>query len=162
MSMALILPPVQPHRGFRSIDAWGGGGFGAPRIKDGKNYPHKGLDCISVPGDTIIFPITARVWPPHGQAYTDGSCDLRSIHLRGEHQHDGLRINLLYVKPSVLSDSHGKVGDPLGAAQDVAAYHQSHDPKRGPMTNHTHMELYILKDGVWQLVDPGPYMALSA
>lgn len=99
----------------------------------------------------------ARVWPPSGRAYSDGSCNLRSIHLLGEGDYDGWRVNLLYVAPIVRDDFHGKRGDPLGTLQDVAGWHQSHNPGK-MMQNHTHMELYERVNGVWVVRDPARFL----
>lgn len=161
MPFPWLLPPVSPYQGTRGIDDFGAGGFGAPRTRDGAARPHKGLDFRGSPGDPVVFPLDARVWPPSGQAYTDGTCNLRSIHLLGEGAFLGLRAVVLYVSPGVGDDLHGKRGDPLGTLQDVAAYHEGHEPGKH-MQNHCHTEIYELVNGVWMLRDPTKFIKADA
>lgn len=171
MAYPWLSPPVVPYRGTRGIDDFGAGGFGAPREKASAGttqtpgrftkYEHKGLDYLGDPGAQCQFVMDARVWPPSGRAYADGSCNLRSIHLLGEGAYDGLRAVVLYVMPGVADDTHGKRGDPLGTLQDVAAYHEGHEPGKR-MSNHCHTEIYELVNGVWVLRDPGQFIRCAA
>lgn len=148
--MRLLLPPVLPYRGTRGLDAFGAGGFGAPRRKAGKAYQHKGLDFIAEPGDTIIAPFGAIVEPP-GLAYADSN--LGSVHLIGLGDWDGWLLKLLYVAQRE-GLKHVAPGDPIGLAQAVAAYHEAKTPNVGHMTNHVHLELR----GLGVLTDPTPYI----
>lgn len=156
MAHPSLLPPVLPYQGTRQIDGFGAGGFGAPRGK----RKHRGLDFIGQPGDRVQVPLDARVTPPHGQAYADGTCDLRSIHLRGERAFVGLRVVLLYAAPEVANDSIVLAGAPLGVMQDVAGYHMKKAGESRIMTNHCHFELYEQVGGVWELRDPTDYLLI--
>lgn len=151
----LLTPPVVPWQGTRQIDDFGAGGFGAPR--DGGRRTHKGLDCLGKPGDEIVALFDARVWPPSGQAYTDGRCNLRSIHLLGTGPWLGMRAVLLYVAPDLHDDAKVAAGAHLGRLQDVAAYHETTGKH---MDNHTHLEVYELVNGVWKVRDPAPLLQI--
>lgn len=152
-----VAPPISPYQGTRTIDDFGAGGFGAPRSRDGKGRVHKGLDFKGSPGDTANFPIDGRLWPAAGRAYAAGDTDLGSVHVYGEAEFTGLRCVLLYVKQTLANDTHGKQGSSLGILQDVAAYHEKHNPGK-TMQNHCHFELYELENGVWVLRDPTPFL----
>lgn len=167
-----LVSPVMPFQGFREIDDFGGGGYGAPRRKDcpecekdprceeceGKGYivyPHTGLDVAGKVMDQIVLPHDARI--AHvGIAYA-GS-DLGSIHLHGEN----FRTRLLYVRiaSDLTKGMKAEQGDLLGTLQDVAAYHQAKSPGKR-MTNHTHLDFWIKKGEAWVRTDPTPYLAAS-
>lgn len=152
--MALtLISLIEPHRGYRAIDAWGGGGYGAPRRKDGKSYPHKGLDFIAECGDKVVAPMDCEV-AKVGVAYAN--TDLGSIHLHSPE----MRLKVLYVKPQIdcIAGAIFKVGDWIGSAQSVAGYHMAHEPHKGPMINHVHLEVQVLEGGVWKLVNPALYL----
>lgn len=160
---AKILPPTLTYRGTRGIDAWGAGGFGAPRelpTAGAPEYKHKGLDCISVPTDLTPMPFDGFIESPNGIAYPDG--DLGSIHLRGEGAWSDMRIKLLYVKATLAFSVglHFKRGAIIGAAQDVAGYWQPKHPERAPMTNHVHLEVYTRKGSLWVLDNPADYLEI--
>lgn len=169
-----LLHPVVPFRGYRTIDAWGAGGFGAPRVKrrasgNGKLYTHKGLDCLANLGDHVIWPCEAEV-VRFGRAYPDEApgradpSDLGSIHLRGRGELRPLRIKLLYLAPApfVVVGRRGVPGNILGIAQDRAAYARAQNPARGPMMNHVHIELYWVEPGEKPLLlNPSHYIPSS-
>lgn len=159
MEYPLLLPPLSPYKGTRQIDGFGGGGFGAPR--NGGRRKHKGLDFLGESGASAQFVMDARIHPPSGQAYADGTCDLRSIHLLGEGEYEGLRVTLLYVRPDIADGAHGKAGDPLGVLQDVAGYHMKKVGESRIMSNHCHFELYELVGGVWELRDPSQFLHIE-
>lgn len=151
MSLAL-LPPISPFRGLRSIDAFGGGGWGAPR--DGGIRRHVGLDFVAAPGDPAVAPCSCTVTHV-GIAYPNA--DLGSLHLAGTGDFVGWALRLLYVRPEIdtIVGSEFGTGGLLGTAQAVAAYWQAQHPERGRMTGHVHVELRI--DG--RVVDPTPHFA---
>ncbi len=154
--------PTRPFRGVRGIDAWGGGGFNAPRVKskggERITYGHKGLDLTAKPDDGLVYPCDAKVIRI-GRAYRDE--DLGSLHLRATGELAPLRIKFLYVGPRVMLKvgSEGKKGTVLGYVQDRADMAFRHDPSRGPMTNHVHIELWWEAHGEEPvLLDPGKYL----
>lgn len=155
MSRPLIIPPLRPYIGTRQIDDFGAGGFGAPRIRDGKARTHKGLDFLGEPDHEAVAPFDSRAWPPHGFAYADPKAGLRSIHLLGVGPWDGLRAVLLYVEPSIITDAHVVQGVRIGRLQDVSGYH-SRPGKH--MDNHLHFELYELVNKVWALRNPADFL----
>ncbi len=151
MSLVMV-PPVVPIRGTRSIDASGGGGYGAPRRKKCANlaptcynckgtgwqhYAHFGLDFIAEVGDDIIQSFPAKIYKL-GRAYADGN--LRSIHYEGINDFNGYRAKLLYAEPvsGIEVGSEREAGIVIASAQDVVAYHAA----QGKMTNHVHFELF--------------------
>jgi len=169
----IMVPPVVPYRGTRSLDAFGGGGYGAPRSKacpactpptraacqkcEGKGklkYAHLGLDFISKPGDLCVFPIDGVV-VRDGVAYDKPGCTLGSIHIEGTEGFRGYRVKLLYAAllDALNIGSLGHSGAPLAHAQDVAAYHRA----AGKMTNHIHLEVW--QDG--KRLDPTPFFIKS-
>jgi len=155
----IVLPPVSPYRGLRSVDAYGSGGYGAPRLRDGERYGHKGQDFLGKPGDIAIAPITGYI--VHlGLAYPDS--DLGSIHIVGEKgsEFEALKVKLLYIaRWQVATDNAVHAGETIGYVQDVAGYHAKHNPaKSARMQNHVHLELYFHNE----LVDPGRWLALPA
>lgn len=162
MPNPILTSPVVPYQGFRGVDSWGAGGFGAPRFhqdgkEDGGHYAHKGLDFKALLEDTIQAVLDCVV-SHNGIAYPNA--ELGSLHLDGTGDFDGLRVVLLYLKPSV--DAHEgaefKQGDIIGYAQSVAAYWQAQHPERGLMTNHIHEEVYKKEQGIWVLQNPANYL----
>jgi len=141
--------PVVPCQGFRIMDAWGGGSFGAPR--QGKPDGHPGVDCIGEPGDRIVMPIVGQVFHI-GIAYPGE--DLGSIHIKGVGIYDGWRVKLFYARAEMPRFAVLGQGITLGVLQDRAALATRRNSKRGPMTNHVHLGLWI--DG--KLVDPTDYL----
>lgn len=127
-----MVAPVRPERGTRGVDAYGAGGFGAPR----GGRKHHGLDFVSVPGDHVVAPC-GGVITHIGRAYADST--LGSVHIKandGQHY-----IKLLYVACGrKIGDVVGQ-GDPIGSAEDVAGYWELKAPRGGKMTNHVHCEL---------------------
>lgn len=144
--MVKLRVPVVPYRGTRSIDDFGAGGFGAPRRKGDDQYGHKGLDFRAEPGDAIVAPLAGRI-TRRGVAYVGST--LGSVHIEA----GDVRCKLLYVDCLHEVGSEVSMGDPLGAAQDVAAYHAR--PGR-TMQNHIHMEVYRCG----QLIDPSTVVDL--
>jgi len=141
--------PVVPYQGFRLMDAWGGGSFGAPRA--GKENGHPGVDCVGEPGNRIVIPIVGAV--SHiGIAYPGEL--LGSIHIKGVGLYDGWRVKLFYVEAVMPRHAVLGQGMPVGVLQDRSALARKRNPKRGPMINHVHLGLWI--DG--ELVDPTEYL----
>lgn len=149
----MLTQPIRPFRGYRTIDAWGGGGFSAPRVKDGVNYAHKGLDFKAEAGDTVVAPIGGTI--THiGIAYPNA--DLASIHLTSS----AARVKILYAKPEldIIVGTVVEAGQFIAVAQSVAGYWQAQEPHKGPMTNHVHVELEVLEGETWVLVNPADYL----
>ena len=152
-----MVPPSIPWRGTRQIDDFGGGGFGAPRSRNGVAYTHKGLDCITIPRDPIVAPFAGGIYATPGWAYPGHTGGLRTLHLRAF----PWRCTLMYVLPLPdLDEKSVSMGQPLGEAQDVAGYHMDKNGGRMTMTNHLHMELYELVAGLWTLRDPTVYLVV--
>lgn len=129
-----IIPPVTPYRGTRGVDAYGGGGYNAPR--DGGSRPHLGLDFVARPDDKVVAPV-GGVISHIGIAY-EGST-LGSVHLTcNDGQHC---IKLLYVASGRKVGDVVRRGDLVGSAQNVAAYWELKSPRGGSMQNHVHLEL---------------------
>ena len=150
--MLKLTPPVVPYRGTRGMDSWGSGNFGASR--DGGSRTHDGLDLVTVPGDAIVSPIRGTVVHV-GVAYAGSN--LGSLHIEGDAEWSGWRVKLLYVMPDPgIGGRYVMAGDRLGDAQDVAGYHQAHNPDRpGAMRNHVHMEIRVTEP---RLIDPAHHM----
>lgn len=152
-----IIPPVSPFSGLRTIDAHGGGGFGAPRGR----RTHGGLDFLARAGQTVVSPIGGRI-SRLGIAYLDNpdtikdESTLKSFHIRGRGPHQGIWIKLLYVLPFThLREGEGvTLGQCIGHAQDRASFVT--DTDLGPMSNHIHEEVRIWDDeiGNWVRIDP--------
>lgn len=168
-SLLKFHPIVSPFEGFREIDAFGGGGFGAPRKKDCPDctpsssacatchnlhylsYEHKGLDFIAPVRAEIVTPFPSRL-TAKGFAYSE-KVPLHSLHLSGIGEFSQWKAKLLYVfsshTPGVV---YSKSNIVIGGAEDVASYHETKSHKRG-MINHVHFELF---EGGHR-VDPSPY-----
>jgi murein DD-endopeptidase MepM/ murein hydrolase activator NlpD len=140
-----MIPPVRPYRGTRGLDAWGAGGFGAPR----GDHDHKGLDFIAHPGDEVVAPFDGVI-ERLGIAYPDS--DLGVLVLAGQ---EG-RTKLLYLRPMRKVGEVIERGIFIGVVQDVASYHEAKNKDLGHMTNHLHMELYVNGD----LVDPALHLEI--
>lgn len=129
-----ISPPVMPYRGTRGVDAYGAGGFHAPR--DGGARKHEGLDFVTVPGDKIIMPAGGLI-TGIGTAYPYST--LGAVHIACS---DGIHfIRLFYLNTGREVGTMLGQGDILGSAEDVAAYWELKSPRAGTMTNHVHLEL---------------------
>jgi len=143
------------------MDAWGAGGFNAPRRKGEEKYGHKGQDFLAKVGDSVIAPMDLRI--EHiGRAYPDehpgekDPSDLGSIHIYGMGPWYGMMGKLFYagVLPDVKAGRNFLQGHVIAKAQDRTALATLRDPKRPKMLNHVHFELYIREEGQWRLVDP--------
>ena len=177
MENAILIPPVFPFQGFRGGDDFGEGHFGAHRRKDcpecqigdpscgecgGKGvliYTHNGLDCIGKEHDTVVAPIGGRI-VHSGIAYEGAT--LGSVHIANA----TFKVRLLYGRLSTLLSTGSSVlaGSTIGIVQNVAAYHAIKDRRAGrlnrrKMTNHIHMDFWVRKGGLWERIDPTPYLA---
>ena len=144
-----ILWPVAPYQGLRGVDAWGAGGFGAPR--EGKDDGHPGVDAVGKPGDRLIQPIPGQLFHI-GIAYPGET--LGSIHIKGIGIYADWRIKLFYASTKMPRYSMLGQGFALGEVQDRALLATRRNPKRGPMINHVHLGLWIDD----KLVDPTSFM----
>lgn len=151
--------PVVPFRGYRTIDAHGGGAFGAPRGA----HEHKGQDYIAVPGDICVAIIGGNICRI-GCAYDDDPSTpldesvLGSIHIMGTGEWDGLWVKLLYAQPHPELALHQavKAAGIIAHAQNRAEHVK--DKARGPMINHIHSEVRSKQpNGSWLLVNPVNY-----
>lgn len=162
--MLIMTPPVVPYRGTRGLDAFGGGGYGAPRSKACKDksptcpackgtgrihYSHKGLDFVSKPGDGCVFPFSGII-TQYGWAYIING-PMRSIHIRGVDEYADFSVKILYVAllDTLKLGYRGEMKAPLGLAQNISEYHNA----VGKMVNHVHYELRLKGE----LIDPTPY-----
>lgn len=166
-----IVCPVVPCRGFRGVDDFGAGGYGAPRRKSCPNcggkrcdvceqrgfvrYPHAGLDLRTQPLDRIVAPHAGRIVHV-GIAYPNA--DLGSLHLHGE----SFRSRLLYVRiaSNLSRGMEVEQGGLFGSAQDVASFHEARSSGKR-MVNHVHLDLWIRKEEAWVRVDPAAYLAAT-
>ena len=166
----MITPPVRPHQGIRQPDAWGAGGFGAPRKRsNGERYRHPGIDLIGKLMNEVVSPMTGvcvrlgRAYPDERPNEVDPS-DLGSIHILGRDAWDGFRAKILYVKPAsdmYLSKTVHR-GHLIGTVQDRAELARVRNPNKGSMTNHIHLSLYYTEDGInWTIIDPTPLLDLE-
>jgi hypothetical protein len=149
------------------LDAYGFGGFGAPREHRGREVKHQGIDFITIPGDRCVAPITG-IYSHTGPVYTfDPS--LRSLHIRGTGDFYPYQVVLYYVKPSpdlVIGAAVTQMDD-IGGAQDVAGMWDARVKRLDEewarrivksgrkMTNHIHFELRM-PDG--QRLNPTAYL----
>ena len=133
-------PVVNPKA--RDCDLAGCGYFGADRRGHEK---HKGLDIIALPFTKISAPISGVV---RTLFVYENSSETRGIEIAN----GNIKVKLFYVSTNLTTGQKVKVGDFLGLAQDVAAYHNS----LGKMTPHVHMELFINNVAV----DPKTYFNL--
>jgi hypothetical protein len=156
MEKIVFSHPVDPFRGFRGIDDFGAGGYGAPRMHHGKREEHLGLDCLAYVGDDEVSPICGDI--VHiGIAYPDSN--LGSIHIQNER----FKARLLYGKPlpTLIEGARVTGGDVIGVVQDVAGYHEAKQPGKH-MLNHVHMDLWVRKEGLWVRTDPTPFLVTAA
>lgn len=149
-----IVPPCFPYCGTRGVDAWGAGGYQAPR--DEGTRRHNGLDFLGKPKATIVAPITGRV-SLLGFMYAD-SPEMRNIHIVGSGEFEHYTVLVGYVIPGevgVKVDTLVAQGAPIGFLQDVAGYWKARQPTHpGEMKNHCHLGLKI--NGTW--VNPAHYL----
>ena len=142
--MTNIHPPVWPFRGLRGVDAFGAGGFGAPR--DQGTRRHDGTDFISAPGDFAAAPIAGKA-VARGLAYPHHAMlpDLHSFHIEGTGPFKGWHVMLLYVAtaPEIIGRTLEQ-GEEIGVCEDLPAYYALKYPNHpGLITCHVHLELDI-------------------
>lgn len=161
-----LLTPVVPYRGTRGLDAYGFGGYGAPREHRGRAAKHEGVDFVSLPGDRNLAPISGR-FSHTGPVYSFPS-PLTSVHIVGTGEFFPYRVVLYYIKPDAKLVDGYKVtqGEDIGETQDVAGMWDERVKKLDEewarrivasgrkMTNHIHFELR-LPDG--QKINPTSY-----
>lgn len=148
-----IVPPVKNPR-VRGRDGYGEGHYGAGRTgKDGKPLPpHKGIDFVTTPGETVYSPVAGIVENPFDPYRSDPSKrgKLSAVPIRTD---DGRVVEVLYVDPEAVNLKKGdkvKIGDPIGKAQDLSVMYP---PKKDGkiMTNHVDIRVRD-KNGIY--VDP--------
>jgi len=122
-------------------------------------YTHDGLDCIGEENDTLIAPIGGRI--VHSGIAKAGAT-LGSVHIANA----TFKVRLLYGRLSTLLSKGSSVcaGSTIGIVQNVAAYYAARDHRAGrrgkrKMINHIHMDFWVRKGGLWERIDPTPYLA---
>lgn len=127
----------------RQPDRWGRGEFDAPR----GDRRHKGVDIAARVGDPVMSPIQGKIERTSFPYANDRRYS--GVLLRGEGEHQGLRVKIFYVlpKPRLIGRSV-RPGDVLGHVQDLSA-------KYPGITNHVHVE--ARRNGI--VVDPWTLVA---
>lgn len=133
------------------MDAWGAGGFLAPRDRGARQ--HYGLDFLGQPGDAIVAAIGGRVGPL-GFMYAD-SPEMRNIHIIGTGEFEHYSALEGYIIGNVHEGDIVIQGETIGVLQDVAGYWKARRPTHpGEMQNHCHLGLKC--DSTW--VNPSQYL----
>lgn len=141
-----LTSPVRPNRGTRGVDAYGSGQFAADR--DGGTRAHRGRDYIALLGDSVVSPIDGIV---KRRLLAYAGANLEGLEIEGP----TVRAKILYLHPEVAVGSKVVAGQPIGTAQDVAAYWMAKEPRPGDMQNHVHLEVMV-----W--IDPEEHMETRA
>ena len=127
--------PIKPFRGWRGVDKYGSGSFGASR--DGGGRWHIGADAIALPGEAAFSPITGKV-DKLGTCYAGDI--YRYVRIVGNGAYTGTIVRVLYVEPRVVEGEGVAAGEQIGLVQDIS--------KRDVgITPHVHIE-------IWKAIDP--------
>jgi len=157
-----MLAPVLPYLGVRGIDAWGAGGFGAPR--DGGKRPHLGTDFITrqCPEKSLGIAVMDGVICHVGQVYgADENTVFQEETLGTIHIKSG-DFYFKYYYAKALHEKGTKVyaGDTIGVAQTLIPLFREKDSSRDDITDHIHFEVHVRgADGEYTRVDPMRYVA---
>lgn len=144
------MKPPLPH-GLRETDSYGSGVYGAPRVRDGINHPHYGIDFRGTPGESVIAPCYLLTkW--FGYAYPG---DTRYSSFHAESLEDlGLMLTIFYMLPK---DDEGELeyheGDVIGEVQDLRLRYPADANHATAITPHIHVQLTVHG----KLIDPTPY-----
>ncbi len=149
------VPPVANPQ-VRGKDGYGKGHYGATRTDARKNPlpPHKGVDLVTTPGETVKSPVAGVVKEPYFDPYwadPDKKGNLSAIRIATD---DGHVVDILYVDTDATGLKKGDrviAGQSIGTAQDLSTVYPP--KKEGIMTNHIHIRIKG-KDGVDK--DPTP------
>lgn len=133
---ALLAAPVTPLR--VRIDALGDGHYGASRA----GHTHKGLDLETFAGQVVRSPVDGVVTRTF-HVYTD-STFWTGIEVKTA---SGVRVKLMYVRPTIALESSVRIGDALGTAQPI------HERYGSAMHDHIHVEVWTPSGNT---VDPEP------
>lgn len=127
MSMSLMKanPIVSPLK--IRVDASGDGNFGTSRTPPYNK--HYGIDLEVKTGQKVYAPFSGKiVLIPKALRDKDGYQGVKIL------ADNGLKIDVLYIRPVVKGDTLVKKGDLLGYAQDITKAYS------GAMKNHIHIE----------------------
>jgi len=117
----MISPTGQKVRGW---DKFGSGAYGAPR----GGRPHKGVDFICKPGQSVMSPITGVV-VREARPYAQGPFSGLVI------ENDHVKIKMFYLEPDLkLVGQQVPKGRFVGLAQDIGEKHPGIKP-------HIHLEV---------------------
>ena len=152
--------PVGRTPKIRGRDGHGEGHFGAGR-KDKWNNPlppHKGVDVVTTPGETIKSPVAGTVKESSFDPYRSSSDvnkrdKLSAVRIETD---DGHVVEVLYVdsEPAGLKEGDRvEIGTPIGTAQDITKVYPP--TNKGRMTNHVDIRIRD-KNGVYK--DPTPHI----
>lgn len=112
---------------IRGCDPSGCGYYGADR----GSKKHKGIDIVSLPGESVTAPIGGLVRPLIVYDY--------SPLMKGIEITEGpVKMKIFYLESPLKKGDVIKKGQNIGITQDVAGFHNAKS-----MTNHLHIELYI-------------------
>lgn len=157
-----MIAPVFPYIGVRGIDAWGAGGYGAPR--DNGSRAHPGTDFITqqCPQPSHAIATMSGTVKHTGFVYVDDpkteidETILGTIHLDcGE-----FYLKYYYAKPSVHVGDHVNAGDTIGEAQSLIPFYREKDETRDDITDHVHFEV-LVRDAKGNLVRADPMRYVS-
>lgn len=133
-------PPLSPFRGWRNTDTQGSGTWWASR--DGGSRHHLGRDAISVAGDSALAMLNGTV---KRLILAYSGSNLRGVEIHGSGPHEGIYTVQLYLEPVVVVGQTVRMGQIIGACEDVEEYYA--DLGKPGMTNHLHV-------AVWRALDP--------
>ena len=129
---------VSGSQKIRDCDPLGCGYFGASR----GSRKHGGIDVIVSKGDNILSPISGKI-TRHGFPYA-GDSKYQLI----EVVNATYKAKLMYVEPLTPVGTSVVAGQVIAKAQDISEKHGSE------MIPHVHVEVYQMKNGDWNLIDP--------
>ena len=135
----ILSSPTRKIR-LRNEDSTGNGWFGASR----GSRKHKGTDYIVFEGEEIFACCSGKV--RLSNVYKS-STKMKLIEITGTKGVHKVRVQQMYVLPSVKNGQIVEENEFIGYAQDVAKYHNSNDMK-------PHVHISVWKNGL--LTDPEP------
>ena len=150
--------PVGREPKFRSCDGpYGCGYYGAKRTDARKNplSPHKGVDVVTTPGETVKSPVAGTVVTPFDpyESILEKRGKLSAIRIETD---DGHVVEVLYVDSKSTNLKKGdkvEIGTPIGTAQDLSKVYPPIGETR--ITNHVDIRIKD-KSGVYK--DPTPHI----
>lgn len=140
MSTKKAFADIVSKENKRDCDNYGCGSFGSSR--DGETRNHKGVDIISIPGETVFSPISGKItrYPyPYPSDFSYTGIEIIN---------DTYKVMLFYVSATVSKGTQVSAGQPIATAQNIAAKYGAR------MTNHVHVQVYKKSNNTWVLIDP--------